>query len=232
MDRLDELLMAPFYFREPGQPSEVIGGGKPAHLLDDDLIHGISRFGGPWRHPSYAHAYGLAAKSLLAEAKRNKILDELGLPIFYMQRHAMELLIKQLVSWMFEIAEYRAEAKGVACDVPTSGQKKASRESHNLARLLGVFEELAIYLGFPPPPQAFAHFVQLAGSFERSDTWARYGVSNARTGRVRHVDKEILLPVVQFQELLETALQSITGIGPDDPSYEYELYNEWSTYQV
>jgi hypothetical protein len=60
--------------------------------------HPVGRVGGKWARPNYALSYLLAARYVLDRATEAKTLNEIALPVAYLQRHAFELALKQIVN--------------------------------------------------------------------------------------------------------------------------------------
>lgn len=231
MDKLNTLLNSTLYVLQPGEDDSVIGAGKPPELVEVDLQNGIARFGGQWRQPSYLHAYTKAASALVYQAQRTKSLDALGLPIFYLQRHAMELLLKRLISWFVDIADARDSLGKNNNGRPTSDEKRQLESSHSLQSLWADLGSLSSHFECGDPPAEIGVFVDQATQFEQTATWSRYATSKARKRLIRHVEQEVELPVVLLQERLETAVAVATSKDGLDESYEADLYREWSFYQ-
>ena len=49
-----------------------------------------------------------SAPILANQGVRARILDDIALPAFYMQRHALELLIKRLLLWLYELVDFQS----------------------------------------------------------------------------------------------------------------------------
>jgi hypothetical protein len=162
-------------FIKPTHPKgDVIVFGKSPDLEIADAKSGVARFGGLWRTPSYFAAYVRSAEILIEHAAQNNTLDDIALPAFYMQRHALELLIKRLLSWIYEAAEYRSELGQASAWAPSARQTKASRRSHNLTRLLDDLRSSSKASGFPELSSELGELVQ-------------------------HIAEEVVLPLVEFQ---------------------------------
>lgn len=95
----------PIYIKPAHPKGDVIVFGKAPELEHADVANGVARFGGQWRSPSYIQAYFRAADVLVNHGVSTNTLDDIGLPAFYMQRHTLELLIKRLLSWVYEYAD-------------------------------------------------------------------------------------------------------------------------------
>ena len=218
-------------FVKPTHPKgDVIAFGKSPDSEIEDAKSGVARFGGFWRTPSYFTAYVRSAGVLIEHAAKTNELDDIALPAFYMQRHALELLIKRLLSWLYEAAEYRLELSQASTWAPSMQQKKALKRSHNLTRLLNDLLSSSKASGFRDPPIEFCELVQSIGQFEKSETWSRYAVSETKDGTmVRHIDEEVVVPLVEFQRRLDLVVSKITYRFDGESSYENDLYYEWES---
>jgi hypothetical protein len=81
------------YLPSPEEPAGVLPWAKSPELVAQDLAAVVARLGG-YRAPNYGQAYLLSANTLLRAAIETRQLDHHGLAIFYLQRHAAELMIK------------------------------------------------------------------------------------------------------------------------------------------
>lgn len=232
MYKLNTLLDETLYVLQPGEDDSVIGSGKPPELIEADLQNGIARFGGRWRQPSYLHAYAKAAAALVQQAQQTKSLDALGLPIFYLQRHAMELLLKRLISWFVDIADARDALGQNNNGRPTSDEKKRFEHHHDLQNLWSDLRSLSRHFKLGDPPEEIGAFVVQAAQFEQTTTWSRYATLKKKEQLIRHVEKEIELPIVLLQERLEAAVTATTSKNGFDDCYEVDLYREWSFHQL
>jgi len=210
-----ELYVKPF-----NPDGDVIVFGKSPEQEAADLKDGIARFGGEGRHPSYLMAYVHAARTLINNGVSNHSLDDIGLPAFYLQRHALELLIKRLLSWAVEYAEAIHSNK-----IPCEQVSKDLNGSHKLGRLFTHLVCICQHLDFSLPPESIGLLIDKIQSYELSETWARYDKSKNNT---QHVETEISLPIVSLQCELEAVIhQILIGFNGSD-SYEAELYNAWA----
>lgn len=216
-------------FIKPSHPEgDVIVFGKGPDLELEDGRNGIARFGGAWRTPSYFRAYLRSAAILVKHSIDNHELDDVALPAFYMQRHALELLIKRLLSWLYELAEFRRELENKDQGVPSGKQKERLGNCHSLGSLLNDLQTTVEHFGFNAPPVELKALVNLMAEFEKTDTWSRYETSKAKHGvLIHHVRDEIVLPLTQIQQQLElVALKTAFQYAGED-AYENEIYNEW-----
>lgn len=218
----------PAYLKPADPTGDVIVFGKSPQTEASDLMSGIARFGGTWRTPSYVLSYMKSAAILINHGLHEKTLDDVALPAFYMQRHALELFIKRLLSWLYEMAEYRLELGHDNGGIPTMKQIERYKTKHNLDVLLKDLQDTSIHFGFGEPPPEIARLVTQVGTFEMTDTWSRYQSSVRKDGTVlHHVKEEVVLPIVDLQRNLEALYSRVAHRLEGEPTYENNLYQEW-----
>jgi len=205
----------------------VMVGGKAPEQVESDLKAGISRIGGFWRHPSYFEAYLYSASLLIEQGKAIGVLDEIGLPGFYLQRHALELLLKGLLGWMVDIADIRKQL--CISDVEPSGRLiRDLRTSHDLQRLHNRIIEFGTALDLPLPPVELGNLIKDMKRIEITDTWSRYCSSPGKTDEsvegIEHIPKEVVIPIVEFQERLDAITALVASREAFGDSYEDRLH--------
>lgn len=222
------ILDAPIFTKQPDEDADVIVFGKSPKLKIEDAENGIARFGGSLRSPSYLHAYFRSADILVNEGVRANCLDDIGLPIFYIQRHTIELLLKRLLSWIYEIAEFRSELGIGDFGVPDNEQKRRLGGCHKLDDLLRDLEHWSKKLGLEDPPAELKNIVNYFAKIEKTVTWSRYETSKPKNSPIiKHMEDEIALPVVELQKRLEKIIILISYKVGNEEVYEYPLYEEW-----
>lgn len=219
---------SPAYIKPTDPTGDVLVFGKSPELEAGDAIDGIARFGGLWRRPRYHVAYMKSARILIDHGRQNQCLDDVALPAFYMQRHALELLIKSWLTLIYEYAAFEKELGRATGGVPSPSQLKASKKSHNLGLLLGNLRSASGHFDFGDPPSETIALVEALQTFERTETWARYASSEDKNGtKTNHVEDEVEIPMAKMQCDLE-ALYAKAAYSPDDDSrYEGILYHAW-----
>ena len=158
----------PIFIKQPDEDADVLVFGKFPKLKTEDAENGIARFGGPFRSPSYLHAYFSSADILVNEGVRVNCLDDIGLPIFYIQRHTIELLLKRLLSWIYEIAEFRSELGIGDFGVPDNEQRRRLGGCHKLDGLLRDLEHWSKKLGLEEPPVELKNIVNYFAKIEKT----------------------------------------------------------------
>lgn len=213
----------------PALGSRVMVGGKLPEQRIADLELGLARIGGSWRHPNYFESYLLSARALIDQGASAGTLDDIGLPAFYLQRHALELLLKTMLVWMLDIADMRAALANNAHRVDTE-LRHAVLYGHDHSTLLKRLHEWVARIEWEAPPGSLDDLVQRFKQIEITETWARY--SSSRKGRkgsptIAHVPDERVIPLLALQRELEALARQLVSRAPGDPSYEIELYREW-----
>ena len=209
------------YFIGASEPAGVLFWGKSPEQTEKDLAAGIARLGG-FRAPNYSQAYLLAANTLLAAAREKKTLDHHGLPIFFLQRHAAELLIKAPLQLGIDVQKYREKLGHPRPTFPSKRQAERAESWHGLGELLADLEAMAKALRVGPVPDA----VRLAAAeileVELKHTWSRYSYDwytpdsgGDRTLQV-HMKDEVVIPLAKIQNLLQAANVALGAIYPFD----------------
>lgn len=217
----------PIWLKPPGDDTDILRFGKAPEVVADDLRRGIARVGGPHRSPSYLHAYLQAGEHLVSVALETNKLDELALPIIYLQRHVVELLLKRLLGWCHEIAKFRAENSRETWQ-PTSKQEVRLNTEHSLHLLCDDLAQASTALGYGDVPEALRELVASLLAFESDPTWARYESRVSKGVSVRHQAEEVEMPVVELQRSLRAVVnQSLYNADPAEESLEDRLYGEW-----
>lgn len=210
----------------------VMIGGKSPEETTSDLEAGVARVGGFWRHPNYFEAYLHSSSLLIEQGRATGTLDEIGLPAFYLQRHATELLLKGLLTWLTSISDLRNEL-GRSQHKPSSELVLALRSSHNLKTLHGHLLEFGSTLDLPLPPVDLGSLIEDMGRIEIADTWSRYSSSLKKLKggtrvHVEHIPEEILIPIVEFQERLDAIATIVSARVAFGDTYEDELHDIWA----
>lgn len=215
----------PRIYIKPAHPKgDVIVFGKAPELDLADAAAGVARFGGAWRSPSYLRAYVRAADVLVDHGATTNTLDDIGLPAFYMQRHALELLIKRLLSWVYQYAEAIGDQA-----VPSKSQRDRFKTSHSISKLLADLRMTCAHHGFAAPPEELCALVFEVESLEATETWARYESSESKAhGVVRHLEDEVIIPLASLQKKLEAVVTNHLFRLDGKDAYEHELYYAWA----
>lgn len=218
----------------PPTPGLVMIGGKSADTTRSDLSAGVARIGGFWRHPSYVESYLFAASVLVEQGKTKGCLDEICLPAFYLQRHTTELLIKDILIWLTMISGLREKLNVSPFLISNPTELEPIKRSHKLGKLLDLSLSFCNTLELPSPPEELESLVTEMGEIETTDTWARYSSStkpakkNLPAEHKDHIKTEIVVPIVDFQNRLNSIAALICSRSLDGDSYLDDLQRIWS----
>jgi hypothetical protein len=162
---------------------------------------GIARFGG-WGRPTYSMSYALAARRLFDAAGDQ--LDELAIPCFYLQRHALELALKDLLSLVDSVERDAAtlqEARGerVTAKPLTSDERQCLTTQHSLSKLVEMLDRVLQRASRGHVPAGWKKLVRGYESFERgSHERSRYSkvkrppAGRRKAGKPKKVVKDAL----------------------------------------
>ncbi|MGH8845967.1 MAG: hypothetical protein ACREXG_00555 [Polaromonas sp.] len=221
------------YLKSSNQDDEVLLFGKSPEQEAEDLRNGVARFGGDWRQPSYARAYLRAARVLIHEAQEKKDLDQLGLPIFYLQRHALELFLKQLLGLLYDVAKMRFElyqSKEAKKNLPSKNALERLATSHSLLALNADLQDASAKLqieGYPSELQSLINDIQ---KYEINPTWSRYPSSAGAAGVNVHLKSEVAVPLVEMHQRLESVVQKTAfDVDQETETFERSIYDEWNS---
>ena len=217
------------YLKPSDQDDEVIVFGKSPELEISDQEKGISRFGGDWRQPSYTMAYLRSARILIENSKNNNDLDQLGLPIFYLQRHALELFIKSTLDILYEVVEMRTNlAYGNESEVPSisRGQKERLSNSHGLESLNNDLKNTCRILEYEFDSAMLDSLVETILSYETSPSWSRYSKSKFDES---HLSSEVAIPLVRIHNDLEAVIEHLgCNFGQGKDTLQNEIHSDWN----
>lgn len=208
---------------------------------------GTVTVGGLFGQPDYPASY-FAASRLLMESG---VVEALAMPILYLQRHTIELIIKSVLTDAYSVIESRQRIQS-AKNEPILDFKIKSTRGHRLGRLLDDAESALTALGYNDPTiSGMRDLVNLIESLEGNDeTRWRYDTLNDGTrsfpfdlsppnrGKVALPIHEIqaqLAEVVKkeqlgrWEEVLSTTGQEITSVALslalEDQQLAQELYS-------
>ncbi|RSZ24086.1 hypothetical protein EJO66_32170 [Variovorax beijingensis] len=207
------------YFTGASEPAGVLFWGKSAEQTEKDLAAGIARLGG-FRAPNYGQAYLLAANTLLTAAREKKTLDHHGLPIFFLQRHSAELLIKAPLQLGIDVQKYREKLGRPRSRFPSKNQAYRAENWHGLRELLVDLEEMAKALQVGIVPDAVRSVVAEILAVEMKHTWSRYSydwyTSDGGGDKALqvHMKDEVVIPLAKIQNLLQAANDALGTIWP------------------
>ncbi|MGO4609927.1 hypothetical protein AB4142_26660 [Variovorax sp. 2RAF20] len=207
------------YLPGPGEPAGVLAWGKSPEQTEKDLAAAVARIGG-WRRPDYGQAYLLGANTLLRKAREDGHLDHHALPIFYLQRHSTELLIKEALQFAVQIHDLCKEVGKPAPTYPSDEQRSRVGRAHELKPLLADLEDMVLALKVGEVPGSLRLAVEAITSIEDDPTWARYSFRRGKRkgdGSIHHAVEEVVVPLGDIQNLLQRANHEL-GVAWAGPS--------------
>ncbi|MEM9460773.1 MAG: hypothetical protein AAGF11_41805 [Myxococcota bacterium] len=157
--------------------------------------------------PDVALSYLLGARILLDSARDDDI-DRIVLPISYLQRHALEVGIKDAIDLAYEISFSRAWLGQLHVDLgaPPPTLRRASFD-HGLSRLITELDRALSSIGYDPaPPLLRAMADELAETEQnKPDRWRYSKVrSQSRVGFEPSFSTPVAVPLADIQSRLET----------------------------
>jgi hypothetical protein len=207
------------YFIGASEPAGVLAWGKSPEQTEKDLAAGVARLGG-FRAPNYGQAYLLAANTLLSTALEKKTLDHHAVPIFFLQRHAAELMIKAPLQLGIDVQKYREKLGHPRPQFPSRKQAERADSWHGLHDLLTDLEDMTSKLGVGDVPDAVRSAIAEVLAVERRQhTWSRYSYDwdklpdGKKTLRL-HMKDEVVMPLGKIQNLLQAANDALGTIWP------------------
>lgn len=126
----------------------------------------VAEIGGIWATPDYAISYLLAARQLLESGKTNSRIEDIAIPLSYLQRHALELAPKNLIN----LANHVKYQQQVIDDLRAGrfGPVQAPRTAplvHDFSTIIQALQSALSGIGFgAPPPRASRRSQRLLGT--------------------------------------------------------------------
>jgi hypothetical protein len=222
----------PIYLNSSNNNNEVIVFGKSPEQEAEDIQNGVARLGGAWRQPSYAKAYLRAARVLIRDAQEKQDLDQLAMPIFYLQRHSLELFIKGFLGSLYDIARMRFDLQQsvqTKKDLPSKNAVKRLTMSHDLQKLNSDLREISVQLQIEGYPNALPQLIKDIETHENNPTWSRYPCSGV-DGINHHLKAEVVLPLVDLHQRLEKIIQDAAfDVDQGTETLEASIYYEMNS---
>ncbi|WP_373783744.1 hypothetical protein [Delftia acidovorans] len=212
------ILKEPFFPVGAHEPAGVFCSGKSSEQAKGDLQAGIARLGGS-RSPNYCQAYLWSAGELLTNATVAGHLDHHAMPIFHLQRHAAELLLKAPIELGIAVQDQRARFGQPRPCFPSSPEQRVRvAKSHDLQALLDDLVEMVAVMQVGVVPRVLCELIELILRLEDHPTWSRYEyrLEGRKEPRrlVRHIANEIVIPLAEIQRLLKTSNDNLGSLWP------------------
>lgn len=207
----------------------------------EDLRAGRARIGGPFWFGGYRESYLAAASVLVKEGRSIGDLSEHAVPALYLQRHALELMLKDLLYSMygmaddsFSLAQLRGAA-GPSNDFrPSEKERRRATSAHDLSALMADLVSAfgrASSAGFafrPLPPdleQCVKDFAVLEDGAATRLRYDRVRLKN-RADLERSFPERVGVPIEGFQARLLAIEAELFTQRVEPPSLADEIYME------
>lgn len=201
---------------------------KPPQFEREDVVAGLARLGGQ-RQPDFFLSYMKSAEVLISHGIETNSLDDVALPAFYLQRYAIELLLKRLIYWLYEVNEFEKDARlgsSVFLIVKKKGNETSTfKGQHDLKSISKVLNSAVALFTTIAVPQVISDVVELIVFFEQQDpTWSRYPTSGRGS---KHHDLENPVPLTKIQKYLDLIRDSVVYKTNEESTFENHLYDLW-----
>lgn len=155
--------------------------------------------GGLINPPRYLGSYYEATRILT----ENDRADLLAMPILYLQRHTIELLLKELLDGAQSVIVMTQQIQQ-AKRQPIMSYEKKELKGHNLNKLLSNAEAALAALEWPIPIPGLRELVSLCGSIEQGDEtrWRYATLKNSKPSMPCGLSAYVELPIYEIQQRL------------------------------
>lgn len=214
------------YVKDDYSGRSIIIFDKSPEQKKSDKLSEVARFGGQWRTPSYLEAYLYSASLLVEHGRKESKLDEIALPALFLQRHTLELLIKRMLSWIYDISDMSSELEENIDGSPSKKARRRLTKEHSISKLFNDLRLAINYYDFPPLPATMEILVKEFSTIEKTETFSRYLLSNNGKETINYLKNECTVPLVYLQEKLSETVTKMV-YNADNNAYENELYEAW-----
>lgn len=220
-------LKFPIFVKPEFSETDVFVFAKDPQFEREDVVAGLARLGGQ-RQPDFFLSYMKSAEVLINHGIETNSLDDVALPAFYLQRHAVELLLKRLICWLYEVNEFEKDPRpgsSVFLSVKRGKETSTFKRQHDLKSISKVLNNAVALFTTIAVPQVISDVIELIAAFEEKDpTWSRYSANG--TGSLHH-DEENSIPLVQIQKYLDLIRDTVVYKTNGESTFENHLYDIW-----
>ncbi len=167
-----------------------------------------ANIGGVFGTPNYALSYLLAARLTLERAAETGRVDDVALPVAYLQRHAFELGLKSLIDIAYDVADEGERIRLVERrEPPDSVTVRYADRSHDLRKLIADLGEALTIVNYGEVPDELVAVADLLAAVEEDvPDRLRYGRVGRRTEHpMASLPESRPFEVGSMQERLEDA---------------------------
>jgi hypothetical protein len=196
-----------------------------------DHTDGVCYVDADWESPNFVEQYVLAASELADRMReRPPLVDDLGLPLLYLVRHATELILKALLADALEVGGYRKILDVEHGYDPPWNAKRDLDSSHDLGRLRDHLIMTLKHLRFDQVNDSLLDLVkEVIDAEKKNETAFRYPHFR-KMGRTESAFTEpTRFPVLLLQRKLDLAFKENMGdqfLEPDDERFQCKLWKE------
>lgn len=179
---------------------------KPIEQKKNDMEQGVSRFGGELRHPNYTRAYLRAARILIENSTNNDELDQIGLPVFFLLRHSLELFIKSILNILYDMSDIQKKLKFETTYDISKEKSKRLYNSHSLGGLNDDLKDACLFFRYEFNKDQLNELIDEISRYESNPSWSRYAKSKEKRC---HLDKEAVVPIVGIYRKIKIIIDSL-----------------------
>ena len=168
----------------------------------------VPRIGGWLRQPSLGRSYLLAARHVIESGERENRVGEVCLPAAYLQRHALEVELKYLLSAAYSIERDRKMYFALDDDITSRLSVKEPPETHEFQPLLKLLHAALVEIDFQQslPDKVSTVSKQLTKDEKKQHTRFRY--LRDRKGAESFPEAETV-PIFERQHALEDLFATV-----------------------
>lgn len=154
-----------------------------------------------WYSPveRYYEMYLQAANILLRTANERNNLQEVCIPLFFLQRHTLELSMKEILKQLYYLTKMDTEVTWK----PSNKMLENLTKEHGLEKLKNDLrkstQELGMHCSYPQELEDFVAMICQYESDNYNGTWSRY--ESNRSGQ-KHIQRPMQLPSNAIQQQL------------------------------
>ncbi len=181
----------------------VIGGGSVASDGSP-----VAKIGGTWAQPNLGLSYLLAARHVLEAGERERRVNEVALPAAYLQRHAFEVALKDVIETARVLKTDEDWLNALKAD-PKARRSKPEEVPfvHAFDQLLALLREALAAISFGEPPKEVVDTVARLRATEGHEP-SRLRYLTVRRGE-RSFPGSVTLRVGETQDLLEHVFERV-----------------------
>lgn len=213
-----------------------IFGEIPAEIAEEDWRLGRVRVGGANHGPEYLRSYLQSARVLLDHGRNGRDLEALAMPLVFLQRHTVELMLK----WLIDQAQSVGEVQEELHDAPPNWKPLAQNDvaRHDLAHLVVIAKRELAVVGFSFP-NSLEGLVDEIGGFDNVDG-TRWRYPNVRPKRgaafIASFPDELVIHVARLQGMLEEQYETVfrwsdSSAPHDGMTLSEQLHWEYYSYR-